>query len=98
MIESGEIFASINQQTGMVSFQENAEQYDDNKMMNYLDKQIQSVIVLGQKVRSLDENIASSQQYIQKTAFGDRGGRWGPGLDFDDFPEGAEKPSMGKMV
>jgi len=102
MIDNGEIFATINQQTGMVSFQENPEQYDDNKMTTLIDKQIQNVIGVSQRVRLLDESVASSQQYIQKTAFGghERGGRWGggPGADFDDFPEGAEKPLMGKMM
>jgi COP9 signalosome complex subunit 3 len=87
MIERGEIFATINQKDGMVSFQEDPEQYDTTKMTNHLDHQIQKVIGLGNKVRMIDEAIASSTQYLQRTTMHERGGRWG---EFDDF-EGAEK-------
>ncbi len=50
----------------MVSFQENPEQFDTNTMTVHLDQQIQQVIDLGKKVRTLDESIASSQGYLQK--------------------------------
>lgn len=87
MIEKGEIFATINQKDGMVSFQEDPEQYDTKKMTSHLDSQIQKVIELGQKVRSIDESIASSPHYIQKTTVHERG-RWGElGEEF----EGVEK-------
>jgi len=97
MIESGEIFATINQKDGMVSFHENPEQYDTNKIVSLLDQQIQTVIDLGKKVRTVDETIASSTTYLQKTAFNERGGnRWGG--EFEDFE--AEKPGNvgGKLV
>jgi len=87
MIERGEIFATINQKDGMVSFQEDPEQYDTMKMTTHLDQQIQRVIGLGNKVRMLDEQIASSPQYIQRTTVHERSGRWN---EFEDF-EGAEK-------
>lgn len=66
MIETNEIFATINQKDGMVSFHEVPEQYDTNKILTHLDHQIQKVIDLGKKVRSADESIASSQHYLQK--------------------------------
>jgi len=95
MISNGEIFASINQKDGMVSFSEDPEGYDTSKMTSHLDVQIQKAIDLGRKVRSLDESIASSGPYIQKTTAQERGGggRWG--ADFEDFvAEGAEKPLL----
>jgi hypothetical protein len=52
----------------MVSFQEDPEEYDTLKMANHLDQQIQRVIGLGNKVRQLDEQIASSPQYIQRVS------------------------------
>jgi len=87
MIEKGEIFATINQKDGMVSFQENPEQYDTKKMTTQLDVQIQKVIELGQKVRWIDESIASSAHYIQRTTVHERG-RWG---EFGEEFEGVEK-------
>eukprot|EP01114_Cavostelium_apophysatum_P005231 TRINITY_DN1599_c0_g1_i3.p1 TRINITY_DN1599_c0_g1~~TRINITY_DN1599_c0_g1_i3.p1 ORF type:complete len:435 (-),score=127.73 TRINITY_DN1599_c0_g1_i3:118-1422(-) len=98
MIETGEIFATINQKDGMVSFQENPEHYDTNRLVGELDHQIQKVIDLGKKVRTLDETIASSAQYIQKSTMHERGGgRWGAEA-FDDFE--AEKPGIvgGKLM
>jgi len=86
MIESGEIFATINQKDGMVSFQEDPEQYDTNQMLVRLDQQIQKTIELGKKVRTQDEMIAGSQIYLQKTSLYERGGRWS---EFDEFLEGS---------
>jgi len=87
MIEKGEIFATVNQKDGMVSFQEDPESYDTKKMTAHLDAQIQKVIDLGQKVRGIDENIASSAHYIQRTTVQERG-RWG---DFSDDFDGPGK-------
>jgi len=95
MIEKGEIFATINQKDGMISFQEDPEQYDTKKMTTHLDTRIQKVIDLGQKVRSIDENIASSVPYIQRTTVHDRG-RWG---EFGEDFEGVEKSlGPGKLM
>jgi COP9 signalosome complex subunit 3 len=91
MIEKGEIFATINQKDGMISFQEDPEQYDTKKMAAQLDGQIQKVIQLGQRVRGIDESIASSAHYIQKTTVHERG-RWG---EFGEEFEGVEKAMGG---
>jgi COP9 signalosome complex subunit 3 len=80
MIEEGQIFASINQKDGMVSFNENPESYGDNRMLNQLDAQIKRTIELAHKLRTVDRDIASSPLYIQKTTGGDRGRGWN---DFD---------------
>jgi len=87
MIEKGEIFATINQKDGMISFQEDPEQYDTKKMTTHLNVQIQKVIDLGKKVKSIDDSIASSLSYIQRTAVHERG-RWG---EFGEDFEGVEK-------
>jgi len=106
MIESGEIFASINQKDGMVSFQEDPEHYDSNKTTTHLDQQIQKVIDIGKRLRTIDESIASSPHYLQKTTVHERGSRWGS--DFDEFdPEkqlgagpatGAAGPMGGRLM
>jgi len=100
MIEDGEIFATINQKDGMVSFDEDPEQYDTAGMLNNLDRQIHSTIDLASKLRLVDEEIASSGEYIQKTMH--ERGRFGGG-DFDDFemmhgrgPPGFPGPGKGK--
>lgn len=95
MIEAGEIFASINQKDGMVSFHEDPERYGSTKIASLLDTQIQKVIDFGKKVRNIDESIASSPHYIQKTTVHERGNRWG---EFEDFE--SEKPGHigGKLM
>jgi len=94
MIENKELFARINQKDGMVSFQENPEQYDSTQMSQALDQQIQRVLSLGSKVKMVDQDILASASYIQKTSgvHGERGGRWSGVADFDDF-DGADKAS-----
>lgn len=65
-IETRQIFATINQKDGMVSFSEDPEEYDTARMAAILDNKIQKTISLAQKVRTVDESIASSPQYLQR--------------------------------
>jgi hypothetical protein len=53
----------------MVSFHEDPESYDSTVMLQHLDRQIQTAIDLGKKVRASEEAIASSSHYIQKVSF-----------------------------
>eukprot|EP01133_Synstelium_polycarpum_P013721 gene13721-16175_t len=66
MIEEGEIFASISQKDGMVTFNENPETYKGNKIMNELDSQIQNVMSLETKLRSIDEQFSTSTSYLKR--------------------------------
>jgi len=75
MIEKGEIFATINQKDGIVAFQENQEQYDSKQILTVLDKNIQGVILLGTRVRQLDDEIATSVPYVQRTTLFEGKGR-----------------------
>jgi len=65
-IEEGQIFASIDQKDGMVSFNDDPEDYGNNDMLNQIDKQIKKTIELAHKLRNADRDIASSTPYIQK--------------------------------
>jgi len=96
MIETNEIFATVNQKDGMVSFHEVPEQYDTNKILNHLDSQVQKVIDLGKKVRSADESIASSQHYLQKSTLSEKGMArgWGGG-EFGGFDEDDKPGNVG---
>jgi len=84
MIRNGQIYAKINQKDGMVSFYENPDQYNSNSTLNYLDTNIHHIIELHNIVRTLDETITTSQQYVQKMVQSERG-KFGPGTneDFD---------------
>jgi hypothetical protein len=56
--------------------------YDDLKTLSALDSQVREAINMGSLLRQLDDHIASSAEFIQKTAFGAEGGRGfggGPG-------------------
>lgn len=91
MIEDNEIFASINQKDGMVAFQEDPEHYNTNTMMTHMDSQIDRTILLDKKLRSLDELIALTPTYVQRTSgHSERHARWAAGeIDesgFHDFP------------
>ncbi|OAE24292.1 hypothetical protein AXG93_1052s1150 [Marchantia polymorpha subsp. ruderalis] len=79
MIQDGEIFATINQKDGMVSFQEDPEQYNTRKMANMLDSEIQHIIRLAKKLSSVDEQVLCDQNYLSKI------GKDRPRYDPDDF-------------
>jgi COP9 signalosome complex subunit 3 len=76
MIEGGEIFAKINQKDGMVSFHENPEKYDTNNTVGSLDKSLRDTMALVQKIKLIEEEIATSQEYIQKTLAHERPARF----------------------
>jgi len=77
MIEDGEIFATINQRDGMVSFSEDPERFNTNKMMQHIDDQINKLIFLEKKLKGVDDAISITPVYVQKTTGHDRhAGRW----------------------
>jgi len=76
MIEAGEIFATINQKDGMVSFHENPEKYDTNNTVNFIDKNLRDTMALIHKIRLTEEEILTSQEYIQKTLSHERPARY----------------------
>jgi len=88
MIENGEIYATINQKDGMLNFLDDPEEYNDNKMLNQLDANIKKSMGLAQRVRAVDQEIASSIPYLQKTAAPERHGRW----EMEDYEMGGAMP------
>jgi len=84
MIRNGQIYASINQKDGMVSFFENPDQYDTPNTLNYLDTNIHGLMNLNVTVKHLDETISLSQQYIQKMVQSERG-KFGPGVGGEEM-------------
>eukprot|EP00698_Gefionella_okellyi_P024895 TRINITY_DN891_c0_g1_i3.p1 TRINITY_DN891_c0_g1~~TRINITY_DN891_c0_g1_i3.p1 ORF type:complete len:430 (+),score=84.12 TRINITY_DN891_c0_g1_i3:71-1360(+) len=83
MIFEGQVYASINQKDGMVSFYPEVQKYDDMSMAALLDKRVQSVVELTSQLRGIDERISCSTQYLAKT-IGDRFGM----MDDDQRPPG----------
>jgi len=96
MIQNGEVFARINQKDGMVEFFENPEKYNNNKTLDYLDRQIHESIGLTRVITKIDEEIALDSKYIQKILQAERGpSRWpgGEGNE-DEMGMAVEKPGF----
>lgn len=66
MIEDGDIFATINERDGMVSFLDNPEKYDNLDTLIRLQNQMAEYIKLEKKVAEMEYEIAISPQYLQK--------------------------------
>ncbi|XP_020578950.1 COP9 signalosome complex subunit 3 [Phalaenopsis equestris] len=79
MIQDGDIFATINQKDGMVSFHEDPEQYKTCEMIDQIDSSIQRLMALSKKLTAIDEHISCDPAYVSKI------GRERPRFDFDDF-------------
>jgi COP9 signalosome complex subunit 3 len=67
MIEKGEIFATINQKDGMVSFHDNPEKYNSVDTMKLLDQQMAESMGLVEKLQQMDREITVNPQYVQKS-------------------------------
>ncbi|XP_004303998.1 PREDICTED: COP9 signalosome complex subunit 3 [Fragaria vesca subsp. vesca] len=79
MIQDGEIFATINQKDGMVSFLEDPEQYKSCGMIERIDSSIQRIMALSRKLTTMNENISCDPMYLAKV------GRERQRFDFDDY-------------
>lgn len=66
MIKDGEIFATINQKDGMVSFHDNPEKYDNPQIMENLTKQMFACIEMDSNIKKMDKEITTHPHYIQK--------------------------------
>uniref|UniRef100_A0A8C0I5G1 COP9 signalosome complex subunit 3 n=1 Tax=Balaenoptera musculus TaxID=9771 RepID=A0A8C0I5G1_BALMU len=66
MIEDGEIFASINQKDGMVSFHDNPEKYNNPAMLHNIDQEMLRCIELDERLRAMDQEITVNPQFVQK--------------------------------
>ncbi|XP_065752487.1 COP9 signalosome complex subunit 3 isoform X2 [Phocoena phocoena] len=67
MIEDGEIFASINQKDGMVSFHDNPEKYNNPAMLHNIDQEMLRCIELDERLRAMDQEITVNPQFVQKS-------------------------------
>ncbi|XP_077227765.1 proteasome component (PCI) domain protein [Tasmannia lanceolata] len=88
MIHDGDIFASINQKDGMVSFHEDPEQYKSCEMIERMDSSIQRIMALTKKLRTIDEQISCDPSYLTKA------GRERPRFEFDDFDSVPQRFNM----
>ncbi|KAF9606053.1 hypothetical protein IFM89_022245 [Coptis chinensis] len=79
MIQDGEIFATINQKDGMVSFHEDHEQYKTCEMIEHIDSSIQRVVALSKKLNAVNEIMSWDAAYLAKA------GNDHQRFDFDDL-------------
>jgi len=95
MIEKGEIFATINQKDGTVSFMDSDENFDTTQFLGLLDKNIQTVIDLTRKIREGNDQIAINPLYISRSEKTGSGRQDGP-----EDSEGADVRvlTQGKMM
>ncbi|KAL5717699.1 hypothetical protein ACHQM5_010672 [Ranunculus cassubicifolius] len=88
MIQDGEIFATINQKDGMVSFHEDPEQYNSVEMIQTIDLSIQRLMVLSKKLSDVDEQMSCDPTYLGKA------GRERHRYDFDDLDSVPQRFNM----
>lgn len=66
MIEDGTIFATIDQQAGMVSFHDNPERYNTPMMLKKIDTDMHKCILLNQRLQEMDNDLQMNKQYVQR--------------------------------
>eukprot|EP00118_Oscarella_pearsei_P003851 m.16004 g.16004 ORF g.16004 m.16004 type:complete len:428 (+) comp26681_c0_seq1:26-1309(+) len=67
MIEDGEIFATIDQQNGMVSFRDKPGTFSDEKTVAMVDQHVCQCMELTRKIQKMDQDMMVNPQYVKKT-------------------------------
>jgi COP9 signalosome complex subunit 3 len=87
MIEDGEIFATVNQRDGMVSFHDNPEKYNGIAMLTQLDEEMKRCMELEEKLKTMEREVTVNPQYVQKSL----------GMHDEDAPMSSMKFPVGHM-
>lgn len=66
MIKDRDIFATINQKDGMVSFHDNPEKYNNPQIMESLTQKMFGCIQMDSNIKEMDKEIITHPHYIQK--------------------------------
>mmetsp|Transcript_25550 Transcript_25550/g.71462 ORF Transcript_25550/g.71462 Transcript_25550/m.71462 type:complete len:427 (+) Transcript_25550:308-1588(+) len=85
MVEKGDIFASINQRDGMVSFNEDPEDYKSSSLTDALAQHIEGSIALQSKLKESNDIICGDRTYLMRVALKDKGMSRHT-ADSDEFP------------
>ncbi|XP_064623892.1 COP9 signalosome complex subunit 3-like [Lineus longissimus] len=85
MIEDGEVFATINQKDGMVSFHDNPEKYNNIDMLVRLDQEMQKCIQLDEKLAEMDREITVNPTYVKKSSGAHEDDLPGPSLKLPGY-------------
>ena len=70
MIDAGEVFAEVDEGSGMVRFLEDPEQYQSPEMVARLDAQIAKSTQLGARLQDVHHAVACDKAYITRTSKG----------------------------
>jgi len=77
MMSSGEICASIDEQQGMVRFNEWEERFDSQSTVNGMEQSIGRAIALAQKLQEMNLQLAVDHNYLSRVSSQDRShSRW----------------------
>lgn len=82
MISDGEIFATIDQASGTVSFHDDTVQFESQGTIELLQVQIDSAVALYEKIANLDIELRTSHKFIRKS-----NPESAPGDDADSAPD-----------
>jgi len=66
MIEDGTIFATIDQQAGMVSFHDDPERYNTPMMLKKIDADMHRCIQLNRRLEEMDADLQMDRKYVQR--------------------------------
>jgi len=72
LISTGELAATIHQNSSYVEFKETDAQYVSPQMVHFLEAQIKETLTINRNVVDLDRNIESSEKYARKLLGGER--------------------------
>nr|CAG4640802.1 EOG090X04TU [Eulimnadia texana] len=68
MIEDGEIYASISQKDGMVSFRDCPDKFNSPQTLHRLQKEISLCMELDAQIQRMEEEICVNPQYVKKAS------------------------------
>jgi len=72
MVADGDIFATIDARAGVVAFSEEPGAFDTRRVAQQLQRCVDNVVALSQRLRSLDEALAAEPAYVQRAVQAER--------------------------
>lgn len=72
MVADGDIFATIDARAGVVAFSEEPGAFDTRRVAQRLQRCVDGVVALSQRLRALDESLAAEPAYVMRAVQAER--------------------------
>lgn len=67
MVQDGEIYATMDQKNGMITFQDDPENFDTRQMVDTLDSKVQEIMQLTGELQAVNKAVVTHKKHVERT-------------------------------